>query len=374
MMESVMESLYDTVFGQADYAPLYGATQGVLLSRPRPLARLCVLEVRYGGDKAPDGHRADTVSICNGVVLVGAACEPVFYSDEHLELLREYLTACDGVIVRIAPGVYPGVTHQALHALLREMAAAGKTILPHPDVEDVMRSKRALCKVGALQCGLPDSLVYTSREQMWQGFRRTAAFQPRVMTLSDSVGGEGVWLVRLKSGEYCSTLGQRELGGDELLVLQEMNDGHREQHTAAEFVEFCALGARGQPTTPAWKATAGGGCLSEGKCVGGPGQVVDQRWLPRVVEGEVRCVMVGGVCIEVVHKQTTAVEGTTLARLVYAKYKPDDLMFAPLMRRCAVATYSECTSCESGDWGLARGDREWTLERWTNPTLSCPCV
>jgi hypothetical protein len=83
---------------------------------------------------------------------------------------------------------------------------------------------------------------------------------------------------------------------------------------------------------------------------------------------------VGGVCIEVVHKQTTAVEGTTLARLVYAKYKPDDLMFAPLMRRCAVATYSECTSCESGDWGLARGDREWTLERWTNPTLSCPCV
>ena len=276
------------------FAPLYGDLAGVLPRPAKPTARLCVLEARWpGNDKA--GHRADTVPICNAVIGAGGFCEPVFYSDEHLELLREYLTACDGVIVRIAPGVYPGVTHQALHALLREMAAAGKTILPHPDVEDVMRSKRALCKVGALQCGLPDSLVYTSREQMWQGFRRTAAFQPRVMTLSDSVGGEGVWLVRLKSGEYCSTLGQRELGGDELLVLQEMNDGHEEEHTVAQFVEFCAgrtsVGARSLAAQELWVSTGGGGCL----CYGG--QVLDHRYLAG--KGDARCVMMGGACVEV---------------------------------------------------------------------------
>jgi hypothetical protein len=279
------------------FAPLYGDGAAALHAQPLPaVAALCVLEVRGGDDKAPGGgHRADTVPICNAVIGAGGFCEPVFYSDEHLELLREYLTACDGVIVRIAPGVYPGVTHQALHALLREMAAAGKTILPHPDVEDVMRSKRALCKVGALQCGLPDSLVYTSREQMWQGFRRTAAFQPRVMTLSDSVGGEGVWLVRLKSGEYCSTLGQRELGGDELLVLREMNDGHEEEHTVAQFVEFCAgrtsVGARSLAAQELWVSTGGGGCL----CYGG--QVLDHRYLAG--KGDARCVMMGGACVEV---------------------------------------------------------------------------
>jgi hypothetical protein len=283
------------------FAPLYGDLAGVLPRPAKPTARLCVLEARWpGNDKA--GHRADTVPICNAVIGAGGFCEPVFYSDEHLELLREYLTACDGVIVRIAPGVYPGVTHQALHALLREMAAAGKTILPHPDVEDVMRSKRALCKVGALQCGLPDSLVYTSREQMWQGFRRTAAFQPRVVKGDYGVGGEGVWLVRLKSGEYCSTLGQRELGGDELLVLQEMNDGHEEEHTVAQFVEFCAAGR--SVVSGVWASAGIGRYLLEHKRpeeVLQGGLLLDQPFLPHAAtHGVVRCVMRGDVCVELV--------------------------------------------------------------------------
>jgi hypothetical protein len=255
-----------TAVRRRKFQALYGDCTA-LNEQPLPaVCTLCVLEVRDGDDKAGDGHRADSVPICNAVIGAGGFCEPIFYSDEHVELLREYLMACDGIVVRVAPGVFtgnPGVTLERLHELLREMAAAGKTVFPHPDVVSKMGSKRALCLVGGLELGMPDTRVYTSREEMWEGFCSTAAFQPRVLTLSDGEGGESVWLVRLQSGRYCATLGESALRGDELLVLREMKDDSREEeHTVADCVQFCTgrtpRGAKGPQGS-----TSGGGCLSD---------------------------------------------------------------------------------------------------------------
>ena len=42
--------------------------------------------------------------------------------------------------------------------------------------------------------------------------------------------------VKLKSGEYCKTYGERSCADDEVLDLMEANDNHSETHTVGEFI------------------------------------------------------------------------------------------------------------------------------------------
>merc|ERR1711967_68532 len=54
--------------------------------------------------------------------------------------------------------------------------------------------------------------------------------------------GEGIWIIKLKSGEYCSSFGEASCTDDEVLDMMEANDNHAEEHTVAEFIEFCVNG------------------------------------------------------------------------------------------------------------------------------------
>ena len=58
------------------------------------------------------------------------------------------------------------------------------------------------------------------------------AFQPRVIKQNRGSSGEGIWIIKLKEGNYCSTFGERVCEGSEVLDMMEANDNHAEERTA----------------------------------------------------------------------------------------------------------------------------------------------
>mmetsp|Transcript_66560 Transcript_66560/g.130532 ORF Transcript_66560/g.130532 Transcript_66560/m.130532 type:complete len:251 (+) Transcript_66560:2-754(+) len=109
----------------------------------------------------------------------------------------------------------------------------------------------------------------------------------------------------------------------------EMNDNHVEYHTVKEFVDFCVNG----PTekNQLWSSSFPGKYLEGGKAAGG--QIVDQRLLPRIVEGEVRLQMVRDVVYGIVHKQPHEGEMTAVATHAQFTYYPaDEPRFAELKK------------------------------------------
>ena len=86
--------------------------------------------------------------------------------------------------------------------------------------------------------------------------------------------------------EYpAKTFGEVSLSDDDYLELMELSDNHIEYHTVKEFVTFCSKGPEAEGAGE-WKSTYPGKYLEGGKAKGG--MIVDQRFLPRVEEGEVR--------------------------------------------------------------------------------------
>merc|ERR1711997_943754 len=165
--------------------------------------------------------------------------------------------------------------------------------------------------------GLPDTLGYYSPEDMQTGFPKTIAFQPRVVKQNRGSAGEGIWIVKLKSGEYCSEYGEKSAADDDVLILTEANDSHVEEHTVAEFIEFCVNGRSAK--SGEWTSIGTGKYFEGGKEAGG--QMVDQRFLPRIDEGEARFVMIGKELNRVEHYvYIGGVGGETKTTI----YKPGD--------------------------------------------------
>merc|ERR1712093_496644 len=109
-----------------------------------------------------------------------------------------------------------------------------------------MGAKDALTRIAHLEIGLPDTLTYYDEEAFSAGFKKTMAFQPRVIKQNRGSSGEGIWIIKLKSGNYCANYGDRSAEDSEVLDLMEANDNHSEQHTVAEFIEFCINGRTGK--------------------------------------------------------------------------------------------------------------------------------
>merc|ERR1711871_1379576 len=195
---------------------------------------------------------------------------------------------------------------------------------------EFMGAKDALTKIAHLNIGLEDTLTYYDEAAFIEGFKKTMAFQPRVIKQNRGSAGEGIWIIKLQAGNYCSTFGERSCEDSEVLELMEANDNHAETHTVAEFIEWCIAGRTDKSGT--WDSKGKGKYLEGGKPAGG--QLVDQRFCPRIVEGELRYNMIGPKLVGIIHKKPkeggiSAVGGTGS---IYTYYGPDEPKFATLTK------------------------------------------
>merc|ERR1719420_1471159 len=133
-----------------------------------------------------------------------------------------------------------------------------------------------------------DTAAYYTPAELEAGFKKTCAFQPRVIKQNRGSAGEGIWLCWLEDKEYCKGYGDASLADGDKLKLMEMNDNHVEYHTVGEFLAFCVNGPGGDAGE--WSSVFPGKYLEGGVEAGS--QLVDQRLLPRITEGEVRMLMV----------------------------------------------------------------------------------
>jgi len=251
-----------------------------------------------GSDKVSSGHRFDTIGIANGLKHAGLAVQIIYYNVNEHDRFFEVVQNFDAVVMRINPGQITanGGDQQKFDAAMTKVA--GKIpVWPTPANMELMGAKDALTKIKDMDFGLPDTLGYYSPAEIKTGFPKTIAFQRRVVKQNRGSAGEGIWIIDLKSKNYCKNFGDRVAGMDEVLVCKEANDNHVEEHTVGEFIEWCENGR----TAKSGKWTSKGtGKYFEGGVEAG-GQMVDQRFAPRIDEGEARFVMIGRKCFRVEH-------------------------------------------------------------------------
>ena len=220
--------------------------------------------------------------------------------------MRTLLLSADGFIARINPGTYDGVTQSKVDGLLREMAAKGKAAMAHPDVMVKMGAKDALVKIRDLSCGLHDTYAYYDIPTFKSTFPKSVANNTRVLKQNRGSQGEGIWVCKVKAGQ------SGPVTGSTVLDLQEAVDNHKEERTLDDFMKFC-----------------------EQYIVGENGQLIDQNFLPRIVEGELRVNMIYDTPTEIIHKKPAegGISATLASGAKYVSYKPDDPLFAKLMAK-----------------------------------------
>merc|ERR1712124_169006 len=171
-------------------------------------------------------------------------------------------------------------------------------VWPSPDVMEFMGAKDALTKIRNMNIGMPDTGTFYDEASFMAGFRKSMKYQRRVVKQNRGSSGEGIWIISLKSGEYCKTYGEKLCEDGDELILMEANDNHVEEHTVGEFIEWCVNGRTDKSGT--WVSKGTGKYLEGGKAAGG--QITDQGFCGRILEGELRFNMVNDVCLGVIHK------------------------------------------------------------------------
>lgn len=322
-----------TIFVKKD--PRYN---NLMVQPTKPCYRVCIIQFQVSGhplggtDKDAHGNRPDSIPIANGCIKAGAHCDIIMYDAFNHDDLEVKIMSYDGIIVRINPGHLsqgtPTGTQQRFDETIEQAAKKGKVIFSSTAVKRKMGAKDALVKIRNMNCGLSDTFAYYSPEELEKGFKTSCAFQPRVIKQNRGSCGEGIWLVWLVDKQYCDKYGESMLDDDDKLKLVEMSDNHIEYHTVREFLTFCVFGAEDE-RAGIWKSYVPGKYLEGGREAGA--QLVDQRFLPRISEGEVRNIMVGDICTSIIHKKPVGGFSAVGGNSEYTYYSPDDPKFASLI-------------------------------------------
>lgn len=194
----------------------------------------------------PSGDPPKLRGVFSAFADLGVEAEPVVYSDDAVDAVREQLLGLDGVLVWVNP-IEQGLDRSQLDPVLREVADAGVFVSAHPDVILRMGTKEVLVDTREMSWGT-DTRIYRS----WDDLRaalplRLGEGKPLVLKQHRGMGGQGVWKV--------------ELAGDGLVLAQHAAGGAApETMTLDEFLERCS------PYGP----------------------VVEQPYQPRLPEGMIR--------------------------------------------------------------------------------------
>ena len=244
----------------------------MITNREQDVARIGVL---WRGDRQAEAPlpRADRGlgPLYDAFARLPVVIEPVPYSDDAADEVREQLLTLDFVLVWVNP-IQDGVTRALLDPLLREVAAAGVWVSAHPDVILQMGTKEILYRTRDLGWGSDSSLYQSAAEFAGNFPGRLRRLGRLVLKQGRGNGGNGVWKVELPDGN------PGPAGPDVLVRVQDARsrDGASEVLPLRSFMRRCEAYF-------AWS-----GCL------------VDQAFQDRLGDGMLRCyfsgVQVVGFC------------------------------------------------------------------------------
>jgi hypothetical protein len=188
---------------------------------------------------------------------LGVHAEPVVYSDDAVDAVRERLLGLDGVLVWVNP-IEHGRDRSMLDPLLLEVANAGVFVSAHPAVILKMGTKEVLVDTKALSWST-DTQLYRAfddlRERLPSRLRQRS---PLVLKQHRGMGGDGVWKVERDGASSATTLVVQHAAGAAM----------PERVSIDEFLERCR------------------------PYFAGSGLMVDQPFQPRLGEGMVRVYLV----------------------------------------------------------------------------------
>lgn len=246
---------------------------------------IVVFEVEGGSDKQFNGHRKDTLPIVNAITEKGWRSEVVYYRPEWSDQLFEYVSQnFDAYISRVNPGNIPGGEKGYFQLLTRLSSEAGLVGMSTPEEMMAYGAKDALVKLAETNLVPTDTFAYYDVDTFHSTFPSSLSHGERVLKQNRGSTGSGIWRVKLADADLASTVEPgTELPLDTKLRCTEAVDNHTEERELGEFMNFC-----------------------DQYIVGDNGMLVDMRFMPRIVEGEIRILLVGPHPVFVVHKKPAA--------------------------------------------------------------------
>ncbi|UTW66797.1 Cj0069 family protein [bacterium SCSIO 12643] len=255
-----------------------------------------IFEARGGSDKGKYGFRMDSKPIIDSLKSRGWTAEIIFYSDEDRGEIYRYTTSkADAYISRVNPGNLP--SEVGYFQMLKELVANGVEGLPHPDAMVAYGAKNSVEKLKGTDIVPDDVYTYYDFDTLKEKFPKSLLNGVRVIKQNRGSTGEGIWRVEV--------LGKEKMKGrvplDAKLKLTEAKDNHTEEKTLQEFLEFCIQYLEGEN-----------------------GMLLDMPFLERIVEGEIRVLMLRDSVVNIVHKKPAETKDAFSATLFSgAKYRYD---------------------------------------------------
>jgi hypothetical protein len=161
---------------------------------------------------------------------LGVAAEPLIYSDDTVDGIREQALDLDGVLVWVNP-IEQGLTRAKLDPLLREISDAGVWVSAHPDVILKMATKQVLVDTRDMSWGTDTKLHRTAAGLRADLPSRLARHPALVLKQHRGMGGNGVWKVEADDPET---------NGETMLRVQHaVRESAPEQLTLDEFATRC---------------------------------------------------------------------------------------------------------------------------------------
>lgn len=245
---------------------------------------IVVFEVEGGSDKFIDGHRRDTMPIVKAIQDAGWNSEVVFYRPEWSDDLFTYVSEnFDAYISRVNPGNIPG-GEKGYFELLNRLSEAGLVGMSTPTEMMAYGAKDALVKLADTDLVPDDTYAYYDVETFHKTFPSSISYGERVLKQNRGSTGSGIWRVQIQDPEVAKNVEPgTALPLDTKLKCTEAVDNHTEVRELGEFMDFC-----------------------DQYIIGDNGMLVDMRFMPRIVEGEIRILLVGPHPVFVVHKKPAA--------------------------------------------------------------------
>lgn len=242
---------------------------------------IVVFEVEGGNDKGDDGHRKDTMPIVNSIKDKGWDAEVIyFHPDKADEILDRVSSEFDAYISRVNPGNIPG-GEKGYFDLLSKLSEAGLVGMSTPAEMMAYGAKDALVKLNDTDLVPSDTAAYYEVEDFHKTFPTTLSYGERVLKQNRGSTGSGIWRVQLADKNLAETVEPgTALPLDTKIKCTEAVDNHTEERELGDFMDFCDQYIEGDN-----------------------GMLVDMRFMPRIVEGEIRILLVGPHPVFVVHKK-----------------------------------------------------------------------